>query len=177
MLDREFADFFTQHKSGFMRIAAVRLRNMHDADEALMDAAIQMHRKWPRIKAHANPMALAFKILNSAVTDFYRRRARRTGREVPVPGPAYTAYADAPTVDDILALRGYDGLDRALASLGERAPTQAECVRLRYLADMDFDEIGKYLNITKGAAKTNIHLGLKKLQAFMDVTDLGKGDS
>ncbi|MFE2943337.1 RNA polymerase sigma factor [Streptomyces sp. NPDC059255] len=171
-LDREFSDFFTEHKGEYMRIAMSKLRNMHDADEALMDAAIKMHRKWPRIKAHPNPAALAFRIVNMAIIDFYRSRARRTGYEVPVADPVYT---DIPTVDDILALRGYDRLDRALASLGECAPTQAQCVQLRYLADMSFEEIGEYLNITKGAAKTNVHLGVKKLQAFMDLTE--EGDS
>ncbi|MEV8419184.1 RNA polymerase sigma factor [Streptomyces niveus] len=176
-LDREFADFFAEHKDNFLRIAAGRLRNLHDADEALMDAAVQMHRKWPRIKAHANSIALAHTILGAAVTDFYRRRARHTDREVPVPGPSYSAYADTPTVDDILALRGYDGLDRALATLAERAPMQAECVRLRYLGDKEFEEIAACLNITKGAAKTNVHLGLKKMHALMDLPDPGKGDS
>ncbi|MFB7275293.1 RNA polymerase sigma factor [Streptomyces sp. NPDC056244] len=176
-LDEEFAAFFTANKNNFMRICASRLRNLHDADEALMDAAVQMHRKWHVIQAHPNPMALAYRILSSAITDFYRRRARLTEREVPVPGTSYTAYADTPTVDDILALRGYDGLDRALAKLAERAPMQAECVRLRYLADRDLDEIADCLAITKGAAKTNVHLGLKKLHALMDLPDPGKGDA
>lgn len=156
-LDHQFARFFAEHKDNFLRIAMGRLRNVHDADEALMDAAVQMHRKWPRIKAHPNPEALAYTILKAAVADFFRRRARHAEREVPVSG---TAYADTPTVDDILALRGYDGLDRALASLAERAPKQAECVRLRYLDEKEFDEIATYLNITKQAATTNVHLGL-----------------
>lgn len=176
-LPLEFEAFFVMHKDAFLRIAAGRLRNLHDADEALMDAGIQMYRKWPRIKAHPKPIALAYTILSAAITDFYRRRARHADREVPVPGPAYTTYADKPTVDDLLMLRGYDPLDRALASLEESAPLQARCVELRYLADKDIDEIAAYLNITKGAVKSNIHLGRKKLHALMETPEPGKGDS
>ncbi|MEK8146440.1 sigma-70 family RNA polymerase sigma factor [Streptomyces sp. M10(2022)] len=148
-LDRAFAEFFALHKQGFLRVAAARLRNLHDADEALMDAAIQMHRKWPRIEAHNKPIALAYTILNAKITDFYRRRARYAGHEVPV-GTDSTAYPDTVSVDEIVMLRGYEPLDRALAELQEQAPKQAECVRLYHLSDMDYDEIATFLNITKG---------------------------
>lgn len=40
----------------------------------------------------------------------------------------------------MLLLRGHDRLDRALAELEQRAPLQANCVRLRYLAELDFTE-------------------------------------
>ncbi|WP_160311029.1 sigma factor-like helix-turn-helix DNA-binding protein [Streptomyces sp. 150FB] len=176
-LDEEFTLFFAKHKTSFLKITASKLRNLHDADEALMEAAAQMHNKWRRIKAHPNPVALAYKILGTATTDFYRRRARLAEREVSVPGTVYTTYADKPSVDDLMEMRGYEGLERALASLGERAPLQAECVRLRFLADKDNSEIAAYLTITEGAAKTNISLGIKKLQALMDLPGPGKGDS
>ncbi|MEV8311833.1 sigma-70 family RNA polymerase sigma factor [Streptomyces flavidovirens] len=172
-----FGVFFAKHKEEFLRIAVRRLRNLHDADEALMDAGIQMCRKWPRIEAHPNPLALAHTILRTAITDFYRKRARHTSREVSIPGTSYTAYADTPTVDDILTLRGYDRLDRALDRLRARAPQQAECVRLRYLEDQTLDEIADQLSITKEAAKANIQKGRKNLQALMDLPEPGKGDS
>ncbi|MFC5855897.1 hypothetical protein ACFPZI_30220 [Streptomyces chlorus] len=113
------------------------MRDPHDADEALMDAAVVMYRKWPRILAHANPIALAHRILDNAITDFYRRRARTAGREV---SHAELSYADMPTADDLMLLRGHDRLDRALADLDQRAPLQANCVRLRYLTELDFTE-------------------------------------
>ncbi|MFE6682579.1 RNA polymerase sigma factor [Streptomyces sp. NPDC057729] len=175
-LDKAFAAFFARHKDDFLRVAAGRLRNLHDADEALMDAAIQMHRKWPRIEAHSNPIALAYTILNAKITDFYRRRARYADHEVPV-GTDSTTYADTVNVDDILMLRGYEPLDRALAELQEHAPKQADCVRLHYLSGMSYDEIAEYLNITKGAAKGNTHLGRKRLHDLMDLPEPGKGDS
>ncbi|WP_405689410.1 RNA polymerase sigma factor [Streptomyces sp. NBC_00057] len=162
----DFTLFFTAHKQNFMRIAVARLRNLHDADEALMDAAIKMHFNWHRIRSHGNPIALAYAILNSATTDFYRRRARHAAREIPVSGMSPTTYTAMPPVD---AVHNFDGLERALAGLEGRWPLQAACIRLNYLADKNLTEIAAYLDITEGAAKTNIHLGLRTLRALMDL--------
>lgn len=165
-----FEEFFAAHKNEFLRTAGARLRDVHDADEAVMEAAVSMFRKWERIRAHPNPMALANRILHNAVTDFYRRRARITEHEQLVAAVPTSAY--------LMALREHDRLDRALDELGKKAPAQANCVRLRHLLELEYDEIARRLNITPGAAKTNVHLGVKKLYDLMDLPDeTGKGNS
>ncbi|MFF9593877.1 RNA polymerase sigma factor [Streptomyces sp. NPDC014646] len=161
-MDAEFRAFLIRHKDEFLRIALSHLRNLFDADEAVIDAALKIHSKWPKINSLDNPVALARKIVHDTSVDFYRRRARLASREVPHAGLPHT-----PTADDLLELRGYDRLDRARAALQDRAPKQAECVRLRYLEDMEFTEIADHLDITPAAAKTNVHLGLKALHALM----------
>ncbi|MDD1060304.1 hypothetical protein NMG29_19225 [Streptomyces cocklensis] len=122
--------FFRENKPELLRLAVGRLRNLSDADEALMDAALQIHRKWPVVQAHANPMALARRIVKSSCIDYYRRRARRDDRETALPE---TGYPTAPSADDLLEMRGHERLDHALATLESRAPKQAECVRLKFL--------------------------------------------
>jgi RNA polymerase sigma-70 factor (ECF subfamily) len=173
-LPTDFEAFFARHMSEFLRVAGSRTRDRHDADEVLMEAALLMYRKWPRILAHPNPIALAYRILENAIADFYRRKARTAGREVSY---GEFSYADLPTADDLLGLRGHDLLDRALAELENQAPLQAQCVRLRYLAELDFTEIAARLDITANAAKTNVHLGLKKLTRLISLPDTGKGKS
>jgi RNA polymerase sigma-70 factor (ECF subfamily) len=173
-MDMEFAEFFAEHKDVFARQALNYLRNLHDADDALMDAALAMHRRWPIIKAHPKPLALARRMVKSKCIDFYRAKARRSGQEALVSESGYPAV---PTADDLLALRGYDALDRALALLEERAPKQADCVRLRHLDGYEYDEIAEELRISVGAAKSNTSLGLKQLQAFMELPKRGEGDS
>ncbi|WP_405689408.1 hypothetical protein [Streptomyces sp. NBC_00057] len=54
----------------FFRIALNRLHDPRDADEALSDAAMVMYKKWERILAHPNPIALAHRILDNKLTDF-----------------------------------------------------------------------------------------------------------
>ncbi|MFB7575681.1 sigma factor-like helix-turn-helix DNA-binding protein [Streptomyces sp. NPDC056165] len=170
-LPTDFEAFFSRHKSEFIRVAGAGTRNPHDADEVLMEAALVMYRKWERILAHPNPIALAHRILENAIADFYRRLARTADREVSY---GELTYADVPTADDLILLRGHGPLDRALAELEQRAPVQANCVRLRYFTELDFADIATRLNITPGAAKTNVHLGLKNLNRLIGLPDPGK---
>ncbi len=149
-----------------MRITMTRLRDHHDADEALMDAAMKMHRKWHRIRGHANPVALAYAILKAATTDFYRARARRQEREIPISGTFLTAYADVLPGE---VAENLDKLERALAILEDRAPKQAECLRLSYLANQNVSEIAAHLHITEQAAKVNISLALRALKSLMEL--------
>jgi RNA polymerase sigma factor (sigma-70 family) len=168
-LPTDFEAFFAAHKSTFLRTAGSRLRDPHDADEALMEAAVAMYRKWERILAHANPMALANRILSDAITDFYRRRARIADRE--------RSCATPPTSSYLMELRSHDQLDRAMDELEKTAPIQASCVRLRYLVGLEYEDVAHRLGITPGAAKSNVHYGIKKLYALMDLPDTGKGNS
>ncbi|WP_328380587.1 sigma-70 family RNA polymerase sigma factor (plasmid) [Streptomyces sp. NBC_00440] len=168
----KFTDFLAQNMDEFIRMAIGRLRNLHDADEAVMDAALKMNLEWTVIEAHPNPLALARAIVRTSCIDYYRRRARLAAHEVPV---EMTGLSRTPTGDDLLELRGYDRLDRARACLEERSPKQAECVRLKYIEGMTTDEIADCLDITKGAAKVNIHLGIKALHALLDLPEPGKG--
>ncbi|GGZ20093.1 RNA polymerase sigma factor [Streptomyces nitrosporeus] len=168
---RSFTEFVADHHGEYMRSAMSRLRNLHDADEAVQIACVKLHAKWPVIEAHANPPALAMEIVNKSIIDYYRRRARLADREI----PTGSSLPRTPSADDLLELRGYDRLDAARAFLEGRAPKQAECVRLRYLEEKSIAEIAEYLKIAPNAVKTNIHLGLKTLQALMDLPVPGKG--
>ena len=172
-VDTQFEAFFRKHKEEFLRLAVSRLRNLHDADEAMMDAALRIYRKWPVVQAHANPVALARKIVHSSCIDFYRRRVRRDDHEKAM---HESAYPSAPSADDLLEMRGYERLDQALAQLEARAPKQAECVRLKFLEGCTHEEIAAHLDISLAAAKTNTHLGLKTLHTLMDNPAQGKGD-
>ncbi|MFJ4320585.1 RNA polymerase sigma factor [Streptomyces lavendulae] len=163
-----FEGFFAQNKSAFLRIAGARLRNAQDTEDAVMEASYKIYRKWERILAHQNPRAMAYRILNACLTDFYRRRARMALRD--------EAARQQPCAAHFTDLRDHAVLDEALEVLEKTAPLQANCVRLRHLADLSYENVATYLDITPGAAKTNVSLGLAKLKDIMNIPDAGKGD-
>ncbi|MFE2736250.1 RNA polymerase sigma factor [Streptomyces sp. NPDC059349] len=173
-LPDDFESFFARHEKEFLKAAASRVRDFHDAQDVVLEAGAKIYRKWPRVKAHANPIALAHRILNIEVANFYRRRARIDGKETPY---GELSYADLPTGDDLLLLGEHEELDQALAQLEERAPVSAACVRLRFLAELSYGEVAAALDITYGSAKTNVCKGLKHLHTLMDLPNRGKGDS
>lgn len=166
-----FEAFFIQHQPQFLKIARARLRDRLDAEDAVQEAAVKIHRKWERILAHPNPSAMAYRILQQTLIDFYRRQARIALREE-------TARPDPPSAAYIMELGGHDLLDAALDELEKSAPVQASCVRLRYLAQLPYDDVARYMDISPGAAKTNVSLALDKLEDIMkNISDAGEGDS
>lgn len=169
-LPTDFDAFFRGHKDTFFRIAVNRLHDPRDADEALSDAALVMYRKWERILAHPNPIALAHRILDNKITDFYRRTARTAGRE--------RCLTERPDSSYLMDLRSSDRLDRALDELRRLAPTQAQCWEMHKLNGLTYAEIGTHLGITEGAAKTNGSKGHKRMKYLLsELPDLEKGDS
>jgi RNA polymerase sigma factor (sigma-70 family) len=156
-LPASFEAFFISEQRTFLRLANSRLRDRRDAEEAVLEAGRRIYQKWPRILAHANPIALAYRILDGVVTDFYRRAARN--REVPVAEPRDVAY--------LQELREHEALDLAMDALRASAPIQEACVRMRHLLQLPYEEIAERLGITVGAARTNVSLGLQRLKQTM----------
>lgn len=162
--------FFREHMDTFMRIALYRLRNLHDAEDAVMNAALIMHRRIERIRAASNPIGLAIKMLQDAITDYSRRSVRLADYEHLV--------ADLPTSSHLIQLGRYDQLDRAMEALEILAPQQAQCVQLHALAGLPYAQVAEIVGITESAAKTYAFRGRKQLMELM-LTELAKekGDS
>lgn len=167
-LPADFEVFFTQEQKRFLAYARSRLRSHHDAEEAVLEAGHRMYAKWERILAHANPPALAYRILRNVVADYWRRLARRD-HELPVAEPPDTAH--------LQELRSHEDLDLALDRLEAAAPLQAQCVRLWHLVGLSYEQISERLNTTPGAAKTSVSLGVQRLKEIMNSPTEGEGES
>lgn len=169
-LDPRGEDFFREHLDTFMRIATYRLRNLHDAEDAVMNAVLTMHRKIERILAASNPIGLAVKILQDAITDHCRRCVRLADYEHLVP--------EIPTSSYLMELGRYDQLDRAMEELEIVSPLQAQCVQLHDLIGLSYAQVAKIVGITENAAKTNACRGRKHLTELMHAElPKEKGDS
>ncbi|TXR94514.1 sigma-70 family RNA polymerase sigma factor [Streptomyces sp. col6] len=169
-LDPRGEAFFRDHMETFMRIAAYRVRNPHDAEDAVMDAVVTMHRRIERILAASSPIALATKILGDAIKDHHRRSVRIATREHLVPELPSTSY--------FVELGRYDLLDRAMEELEVIAPQQALCVQLYDLVGLSYAQVAEIAESTESAARANVSRGRKHLTELMG-TELPKekGDS
>ncbi|MFD4543601.1 RNA polymerase sigma factor [Streptomyces bauhiniae] len=168
-IDAHSDRFFREHLDTFMRLAVYRLRNRHDAEDAVMNAVVIMHRKIERIRAASNPKALAIKMLQDSITDYCRRSVRRAGHEHLVP--------DVPTSATLMELGRHDQLDRAMETLEVLAPLQAQCVQLHVVCELPYAQVATIVGITETAAKTNAHRGRKQLMELLKELAKEKGDS
>ncbi|MFD6275042.1 sigma-70 family RNA polymerase sigma factor [Streptomyces sp. NPDC060209] len=169
-LDPRGEEFFREYLDMFQRIANYRLRDRYDAEDALMEAMVTMHRRIERILTASNPIALALKMLNDAITDYYRRSMRIARNE--------RLVAELPVVSYLEELGRYDQLDRAMEALEVTAPRQAQCVQMYDLMGLSYAQTAKILGISESAAKTAACRGRQQLTELMH-TELPKekGDS
>ncbi|MFF8932373.1 RNA polymerase sigma factor [Streptomyces longwoodensis] len=168
-IDPQGEIFFRDHMPIFMRIAMYRLRNLHDAEDAVMNAVLNMHRKIERIRAADNPSGLAIKMLQDAITDHCRSSVRRADHEHLV--------SETPASSALTELGRYDQLDRVMEALEVLSPLQAQCVQLHDLVGLPYTQVAEIVGITVSAAKTNAHRGRKQLVVLLTELAKEKGDS
>ncbi|WP_432029861.1 RNA polymerase sigma factor [Streptomyces sp. 1222.5] len=172
-LDPKGEKFFREHLESFRRYAAYRLRNPHDADDAVMNAVLTMHRKIERILVANSPIRLAMKILQDSITDYCRRSVRLADHERLVPEMPASSH-----LTHLMELGRYDQLDRAMEELEVISPLQAQCVQMRDLVGMSYAQVAEIAGITENAAKTNVCRGRKHLTELMHAEPpKEKGDS
>lgn len=148
-LPADFTEFFLEVQHSYIAYAYQALRNRQDAEDAVQTAGMKIHAKWDEILSHANPRALAHRILGGVVKDYNRSRIRAARN---LQAAARDVALGRDYVEQIRHLGTYDALDRAMEELAEREPVQAECVRLR-VAGLTYEEIATTLGITAGTAR------------------------
>jgi len=139
------------------RLAYAMLRNRDDAEDAVQEAAANAWRKRSTFRAGAElrPWFLAI------VANECRMSMRRNRRSIP-------AEAALPQPDSDEAAE----LHRALARIDMKSRL---VLVLRYYLDLPFDEVGRTLGISAGAARVRVHRALRKLRPAFEVEE-GPGD-
>lgn len=123
------------------------LRNEADAQDALQEVFLKLHRYRDSFRGEASPSTWIFRI--TTTTCLNRMRTRRRHPEDPVEELPPVACTDG--LLDRIAVR--DLVDRLLAGMDER--TQA-CVIYAFVDGMTYDEIGELLGITGAAVRKRI---------------------
>lgn len=135
------------------RLAYAMLRNRDDAEDAVQDGAAQAWRKRTTFRAGAElrPWFLAI------VANECRMLMRRNRRPMVV-----EAREPVPDSDAAQSLR------RALIRLDMNSRL---ALVLRYYLDLNFEEVGKTLGVSAGAARVRVHRALQKLRPAFEVEE------
>jgi len=153
----EFVDALEPLLPTAFRLAYAMLRHRDDAEDAVQEAAANAWRKRSTFRAGAElrPWFLAI------VANECRMSMRRNRRLMPA--DAAPAQRDS---DEAVALH------TALARLDVKSRL---VLVLRYYLDLPFEDVGRTLGISAGAARVRVHRALRKLRPAFDVEE-GPGD-
>jgi RNA polymerase sigma-70 factor (ECF subfamily) len=124
------------------------LRNEADAQDAVQEVFLKLHRYRDSFRGESSPSTFLFKIATTTCLNRIRTRKRRPEDPVEELPPAVEA---TDSVLDRLAVR--DLVERLLAKQDER--TQ-DCVVYHYVDGMTHDEVGDILGISGAAVRKRI---------------------
>ncbi len=158
-----FAVLFEQYKNLVFKTAYLMLGTTADAEDALQQVFIRVHRSLPEY----DPRKGAFTTWLYRVTLNHCLNQRRQWRfHVPLDALIKTPAAPASSID----IAEEESIRQAIRELSDK---QRAVVILRYYWELSYSEISDILNIPLGTVKSRLDLALKTLRrALSDNADL-----
>jgi RNA polymerase sigma factor (sigma-70 family) len=153
--DEEFAAAYPALFQRAMRLAYRMCRDPGLAEDVAAEALARAYSRWGAVRRMDQPDAWVMRVTVNLVID-NSRRAKLVRQWLPTLG----ADHDRPhAFDDDVAIR--NALVAALATLPKR---QREAIALRYLAELDEDDISRSLQISPSSVRTHVQRGLATLR-------------
>jgi RNA polymerase sigma-70 factor (ECF subfamily) len=143
-------------------VYAVTVRVLQDgelAQDAAQEALINALRALHTFRGDASFRTWLLRIALNAARTMARRQYHR--REVALEAAAEVAASEASAADNVALKDEAERANRLLAQLPEK---QRMAVSLRVNQGLSYQEIGRVLDCTEGAARVNYHLGVKRLR-------------
>jgi RNA polymerase sigma factor (sigma-70 family) len=142
-----FQTFFAEHRDAVWRLLVATV-GRQDADDCFQETWVAALRAWPPAN-ETNLRGWLFTIAHRKAVDEHRSRARRPLPAV-LPEPATVAQPEP---------------EPALWADVRRLPSkQRVAVVHRFVADLDYAEIGTVMGTSAEAARRNVHEGVKRLR-------------
>lgn len=166
--EEEFFALLRPEQGKLFRTAWAILGNEADARDAMQEATIRAFRAFGQLRGGAGAFG---QWLRRIVVNQCTQILRTRNRVIPVEHPL--ELGQEPAVAFELPGEGNEVWD-AVRSLDERYRV---VVVLRFLADLQLDDIGLALGIPLGTVKSRLHAALKMLRARLEARPLAKGEA
>lgn len=137
-----------------------RVGNERDAEDLTSQVFLKVYEDLPHYRSRNRFSAWLFTIARARATDFYRK----VKREVPL-GEADPLADEVALVDQ--AVRN-DDLHQVLNLINRLPPDKQELLRLRFVAGLNYREIGTLLHYKEDAVRKAISRILERIQTEID---------
>jgi RNA polymerase sigma-70 factor (sigma-E family) len=158
----DFDEFVAGNLEQLLTTAYLITWDAGDAEDLVQECLFKVARRWPRVRAMAQPRAYARRVLVNVAFDDARGRARRRS-ELDEPAAAI----DGPARDLLVGLETRAELLDALALL---TPRQRAVLVLRYFNDLTEAQTAEVLGCSPGTVKSSASRGLARLREALAVT-------
>lgn len=141
----------------YYKLAYVYLKSEADSMDALQDTIVILYNNIKKLRKEEAFYSWSKTILVNECKKRLRERKKLISLEDVKEGAFEEKYN---TVEDKMEIEMY------LSKLSEK---HADVIRLRYLLDLDYEEISNILKVSLGTVKSRLSVGLKKLKEIAGV--------
>jgi len=162
-----FVELFRAINRRVFLFAKQRLGNREDAEEVVLDVAMELWRHPERFRGDSRFMTYVLGIANHMVISLLRRRGRSDD-------DAAEALEDVPdcdlSPDDVVwRKQRLAAIERCMEQLPQR---QRVIVYLAYFEDLSRQEIGRIVNCEENAVRQYLHQALRKMRTCLAASEL-----
>lgn len=151
-----FAELYNRHVQSVYRYIYSRVGSQAEAEEITSQTFLAAMEALPRYQERGHFYAWLFAIARRKIVDHYRQQRPESSSDL----EEIRANASDP-LQQFIRKEEYAQLALAIAGLTE---FERELIRLRYVAELPFAEIGRLVGKSEGAAKKALYRLLNRLQ-------------
>lgn len=167
--EKAMGEFYERTVDRAHAVARTILPVVEDAEEAMMEAYLQVWRNVDRYDAdRANPMTWLMLMVRCRALDLLRRRRREGERQILMDEPPEVPDEhDAPE----RLLNAFDEQSAVAEAIRQLTPAQREVVSLSFFRDLSHTEIAETLDMPLGTVKSHSRRAMRAMRSHLATHD------
>ncbi|GLW75443.1 RNA polymerase sigma24 factor [Kitasatospora phosalacinea] len=161
----DFEGFVASTAVGYQRAAYRETGNVHDAEDVVQNVLEKLFRTRESVAARGDALtAYGYKAIHWAAVDHHRRNGGRQSKVV----TALKLYSEDEATDGGIPDYRASALgERIVELIGGLPPQQRTAVTLRYLEEMEIEEVARSMELGEETVKRYLRAALKGLEKMI----------
>lgn len=157
---RAFGELFLLYAQPVFRYLYSRIGSYPDAEDATAQTFLAALERFPQYRHNGYFASWLFTIARNKAMDHFRRQRREASLD-----EAECAAADDNMIQQVIQAEGTAALSRFICALPE---DEQELIRLRYVAELSYSEIGYLLGQKEDTVKKTLYRLLARLKVQLE---------
>jgi RNA polymerase sigma-70 factor (ECF subfamily) len=158
---REFGQIYHLYIQSIFRYLYSRIGSLPEAEDATAQTFLAALEALDRYQHKGHFAAWLFSIARRKAMDHFRTQRSQMPLE-----NAENVPSETDLLQQVIQTEQITVLAKLIIALPEE---EHELIRLRYIAELSFSEIGRLLNRSEGAVKKSLYRSLARLQSQMEI--------
>jgi len=163
--EKGFKELIEKYQKSLYSIIYRMAQNHHDTDDILQNTFVKIYKGIASFEGQSKLFSWMYRIAVNESNTYLKQRSRHLSKSLDITDlESQNAISDAPSAEFILKL-----LMKAIDRLPEK---QQQVFRLRYFEAMNYKDMETMLNTSQGALKASYHHAVKKIQGFIESSNV-----